>query len=737
MYKLLQLLFILSISLADTKIVAISYFDNTSGSEQYNPLSKGLADMLITDLSRVKSIQIVEREKLESLLNEISLGEQKFINPTTAQKLGKGLGAEYILTGAFLSIEPLMRIDARLVNVETGVIEKANKVEGLAKDFFTLEKQLVNHLIKNLDIDTDINKNEDKKTNISFDAIINYSKSIDLFDKGYTSSASDLIKIILDESPDFVYADKLYHQLENDIQNRRSKISAKTKEKIASLIVDPSNINLSWYNDLNAIIASLKHSEKIQLFETLYNNFDLKQNELVLKSGPSNFQQNIGMFLTQQKIMYLKIEGRLAECIAACEYYLNRYENLESFMSDQAYVNTLETMKSVLDELMEKKKNATIVKGKIREKERNFNINQIYSYVQFSDFLGSADHEKVKNLFYNWMFYENVDTLSNILNTMVSNKKSTEAMNAWLYGKISNDEYNDIELKIELEESNNVLPNLFKIALKFGDETFAKDVLSFLDRYLMAIGRQDQIYRLELEYLYFKNQQKIINDIKIQAVSDSQNVNQQCLMLYDNFEEKSNIIIENGLIDEIIGCLLHYEKNWSSSNNLMWFNMVNISIELLSKSVNHKEKFQMFLDTHKMGFKQDIFIEGINDNDRNLNETIELIIKNQNTIISEANKKLRKKLSRINLLLEIASLNSQYKAYHDEIEIRKLILESQELNESGRATQYVMLFYAYHNVKNLKKMQEVLILLEKEYSHTELVSPNIESFKQLIKLADS
>ena len=67
----------------------------------------------------------------------------------------------------------------------------------------------------------------------------------------------------------------------------------------------------------------------------------------------------------------------------------------------------------------------------------------------------------------------------------------------------------------------------------------------------------------------------------------------------------------------------------------------------------------MFLDSHNRGFKQDISIEGIND--KNLNEIIELIIKNQNTIISEANKKLRKKLSRINLLLEIASLNSQYK----------------------------------------------------------------------------
>ena len=48
--------------------------------------------MLITDLSNVKSIQIVEREKLESLLKEIELGEGKFIDPNTAQKLGKGLG---------------------------------------------------------------------------------------------------------------------------------------------------------------------------------------------------------------------------------------------------------------------------------------------------------------------------------------------------------------------------------------------------------------------------------------------------------------------------------------------------------------------------------------------------------------------------------------------------------------------------------------------------------------------
>ena len=55
MKKLIVLLFISCFLVAETKTIAISYFDNTSGLKEYNPLSKGLTDMLITDLSNVKS----------------------------------------------------------------------------------------------------------------------------------------------------------------------------------------------------------------------------------------------------------------------------------------------------------------------------------------------------------------------------------------------------------------------------------------------------------------------------------------------------------------------------------------------------------------------------------------------------------------------------------------------------------------------------------------------------------
>ena len=58
--KILSILLFTSFLLGNTKTVAISYFDNTSGLEKYNPLSKGLADMLITDLSNVQSMRLVE-----------------------------------------------------------------------------------------------------------------------------------------------------------------------------------------------------------------------------------------------------------------------------------------------------------------------------------------------------------------------------------------------------------------------------------------------------------------------------------------------------------------------------------------------------------------------------------------------------------------------------------------------------------------------------------------------------
>lgn len=267
MFRLLAT-FLLFIGLvwADTKTVAISYFDNTSGSEKYNPLSKGLADMLITDLSNVKSLKIVEREKLESLLKEIDLGDGKFIDPNTAQKLGKGLGAGYMLTGSFLIIGETMRIDARLVDVGTGEISMAEEITGEKDTFFELEKSLVNKLITTLNID--LSKKESRKVKKvqteSFESFNNYSSSIDAFDKGeYEKSKSFMEKAAnLDEDFDLAW-DKL-EELEKIIEDliiaRQSGLDSELTSVINSLRPNDKDIALAFTQVLSNIATDANGS---------------------------------------------------------------------------------------------------------------------------------------------------------------------------------------------------------------------------------------------------------------------------------------------------------------------------------------------------------------------------------------------------------------------------------------------------------------------------------------------
>src|SRR5262245_64055508 len=56
-----------------TSTVAVLYFRNVSERREWNTLLKGLTSILITDLGKVSGLRLVERAKLEVLMQEISL----------------------------------------------------------------------------------------------------------------------------------------------------------------------------------------------------------------------------------------------------------------------------------------------------------------------------------------------------------------------------------------------------------------------------------------------------------------------------------------------------------------------------------------------------------------------------------------------------------------------------------------------------------------------------------------
>ncbi len=71
---------------------------------------------------------LVERERLLTILQELNLGSSQLVDEATGLRIGRLVGARLMLFGSYQVVATLMRIDLRLVDVETGrVINAAEK----------------------------------------------------------------------------------------------------------------------------------------------------------------------------------------------------------------------------------------------------------------------------------------------------------------------------------------------------------------------------------------------------------------------------------------------------------------------------------------------------------------------------------------------------------------------------------------------------------------------------------
>ncbi len=205
---------------ADAKRIAILYFDNGSDNAELSRLRKGLADMLISDLSKIKMLNVIERARLEEILKEQKLNNSKEFDASTATKVGKLLGVQYILTGAFFDLMGSMRMDARIIDVETGKIIKSEGIDGQTNTFFDLEKKLVVKIASGLNVELNADNKEapeTKTSSLSYETSLLYSDALDKMDKGENGKAIELLKKVLQKNPDFAPAKKALDKLNANV----------------------------------------------------------------------------------------------------------------------------------------------------------------------------------------------------------------------------------------------------------------------------------------------------------------------------------------------------------------------------------------------------------------------------------------------------------------------------------------------------------------------------------------
>lgn len=83
------------------KIICVMDLDDKSNhSHGWQNVGTGVADMLVTALAESKKYTLVEREQMEKVIAEQKLGASGAVTAQTAAKIGRLLGAQYIITGA-------------------------------------------------------------------------------------------------------------------------------------------------------------------------------------------------------------------------------------------------------------------------------------------------------------------------------------------------------------------------------------------------------------------------------------------------------------------------------------------------------------------------------------------------------------------------------------------------------------------------------------------------------------
>lgn len=80
--------------------IAVQAFVN-KGNDAYRAMAKGLAAMVIADLSKVPGLKVLEREKVQLLVNEARLGDSGLADTASAVRSGRLMRAEKVVVGNF------------------------------------------------------------------------------------------------------------------------------------------------------------------------------------------------------------------------------------------------------------------------------------------------------------------------------------------------------------------------------------------------------------------------------------------------------------------------------------------------------------------------------------------------------------------------------------------------------------------------------------------------------------
>src|SRR5712692_6099037 len=190
----------------DSNTIAVMPFRYTGADSSLRPLERGLAALVVTDLSRVRRLRLVEREQLQVLLDELQLAASGRVDPATGARSGRLVGASEVVEGQFSEVPTAnFRVDASVVRASDAVIAATGSGSDKLLALFDIEKTVVFQLLDKLAITLTPGERSaiSERPTHDIQAFLLYSRGLEARDRGDFVGASQAFQAAAKRDPGF------------------------------------------------------------------------------------------------------------------------------------------------------------------------------------------------------------------------------------------------------------------------------------------------------------------------------------------------------------------------------------------------------------------------------------------------------------------------------------------------------------------------------------------------------
>ena len=177
--------------------------------EQYAVLGRGLSEMILIDLGNVEGVRLVERIRVQALLDELAFAKSRYADPESSPRYGRILGAGKMVSGVYNVWDgSQLEVDASSWDVIKYELPLISSKEDLLENLFALEKELVMDILQKLGIEPTSEESDSIMVHPTrnLEAFLMYSLGLEREDAGDFKQALDFYQKALKADPNFQLA---------------------------------------------------------------------------------------------------------------------------------------------------------------------------------------------------------------------------------------------------------------------------------------------------------------------------------------------------------------------------------------------------------------------------------------------------------------------------------------------------------------------------------------------------